>query len=77
MTQLQLHQATSQVTFHSLSAESFLILENPILCSNKFFPLLEKSENLAGLGSLYAHPYTRGGDFGSPVLKEVVRPSER
>lgn len=34
-----------------------------------FFPTIENSENLACLGSLYAHPNTRGEDLGSPVVK--------
>lgn len=66
MTQLQLHQAESQVIFYSWSTRRFvffLILPNPVLCSNNFFPQLEKCENLARLESLCAHSYIKGGMF--------------
>lgn len=73
MTQLQLHQTESQVTFYSWSTESFWvffnILPNPVLSSINFFLLLEKSENLALPESLCAYPYINGEYFGSPVLK--------
>ena len=69
MTQPQLHQAESGDFSLLVCGKFFLFSKILSFCSNKFFPLLEKSDNLAGRGSLCAHPYTRGRDFGSPVLK--------
>ena len=65
MTQLQLHQADSQVTS---TQEVFLFVKIPFFVQI-FFPTIEKSENLAWLGSLYAYQNTHGGDFGSLVVK--------